>query len=96
MIVEIPPGFVFIPILNVLASSIANTSNNPLYPEFAVPSALLTLLSLLISIPCPTDSLCGNCAVIIPALEPEFQVASTIKLSIFRFDVDDITVESFL
>ena len=96
VIVDIPPGFVLIPILKVLASSIAKTSNKPLYPLFATPSVLFVLLNLLISTPCPTDNLCGNCDVMIPALDPELQLASTIKLSILRLDVDDMTVESFL
>ena len=96
VIVEIPPGLVFIPILNVLESSIDRTSNNPLYPLLATPSVFSVLLTLLTSIPCPVDNLCGNWAVIIPTLELEFQVASTIVLSILRLDVDDITVESFL
>jgi len=60
VIVEIPPGLVFIPILNVLESSIDRTSNNPLYPLLATPSVFSVLLTLLTSIPCPVDNLCGN------------------------------------
>ena len=92
----IPPGFVLIPILNIVSPDTPVTSNNPLYPVLSTPFSLLLLLSLLISTILPTPNLCGLCDVMIPELLVESQVASTIALFVLRFDTDVRSVLSFL
>ena len=57
VIVDIPPGLVPIPILNVFLSLIDKTSNIPLYPKFDVPDVLFVDLTLLTWIVCPLFSL---------------------------------------
>ena len=96
VIVLIPPGFVLIPILNIVSALIPVTSNNPLNPELSSPFSLLALLSLLTSTMLPTLSLCGLCDVMIPELLLESHVASIIALFVLRFDTDVRFVLSFL
>ena len=92
--VEIDPGFVLRPIVNVLLSVIARTSNNPLNPEFAEPLALFTLLKRLISMRCPVFNPCGYCVVTTPTFED--QEALIILVFVLRFVTDVSVVLSFL